>query len=104
MKQMEVNMPEQISGPSPTQPTPHSSGVTPGNTPKPAAQPGAAQAQTTAWESAFAQLLGPTATPEQISKAMMNMINSMIAQIKQDEKKADETLKKMKKQIEGEDE
>ncbi len=53
--------------------------------------------------SGFAKLLGPTATPDQIAKAMAQLLNSMIAQIKENTAKAHETAKKIKDQIEGKD-
>ena len=49
----------------------------------------------------FAAMLGPSATPEQIHKAMMQAINFIIIDLKRAEKEAKKTAQHMKKVIEG---
>lgn len=53
--------------------------------------------------SGFAKMLGPTATPEQVQKAMMQAINFIIQDLKREAAKAHETAKHMKDVIEGKD-
>lgn len=51
----------------------------------------------------FAEMLGPSATPEQVQKAMMQAVNFIIMELKEEEKKAKEASKHMKDVIEGKD-
>lgn len=51
----------------------------------------------------FAAMLGPSATAEQVQKAMQQAINFIIMELKQEEKKAKEASKHMKDVIEGKD-
>lgn len=51
----------------------------------------------------FAAMLGPSATPEQVQKAMTQAVNFIIMELKQEEKKAKEAAKHMKDVIEGKD-
>jgi hypothetical protein len=51
--------------------------------------------------SGFAKMLGPTATPEQVQKAMMQAINAIITDMKREAKKAHEAAMQLKKVIEG---
>lgn len=53
--------------------------------------------------SGFAKMLGPSATPEQVQKAMMQAVNFIIMDLKREEKKAKEAAKHMKDVIEGKD-
>ncbi|MES2345307.1 MAG: hypothetical protein V4494_05165 [Chlamydiota bacterium] len=57
----------------------------------------------TASSGGFAAMLGPTATPEQVQKAMLQAINAIITDMKREAKKAHEASEQLKKVIEGKD-
>jgi len=56
-----------------------------------------------ALESAFSQLLGPSATPQDIAKAINNLINYFLNEMKRDAQKMDEAIKKLGKTAKDED-
>lgn len=63
----------------------------------------ALQQQASTVSPGFAAMLGPTATPDEVQKAMNQAVNFIILQLKEEEKKAKEASQHMKDVIEGKD-
>ncbi len=83
----------------PVGPAPTGTGATPtGSYPSPSSDK-----STEAMYGFFQKIMGPDATADQIKKAINNMLNSMIDQMKQEQKRAMEAIKKLRKAEEGDD-